>query len=304
MKKTIGLILSMNLVLCSAQDLTSKKGEPILPEAKDWSIGIDATPFLNYAGNLLSGSGSSNQANWNFLSSDKTIIGKYFKDEKTAYRGTLRIGINNRSDSKKVYKPTTATPTFPAILTTTEDKAKYTRSYVGLGFGMEKRRGRTRLQGYYGADLMIWFTSSKRTYTYGNDLNPTGTPAVTVMDPNYSSQWNDSISFFGGNIVKDTYGNDARVTESKSGVTFGMGVRGFIGAEYFIFPKISVAGEFGWGVAFTTGARTSVKTESINNTDVGEQTILGGKSGGSFMLDTDRNMFGTGSGSLRLNLHF
>ncbi|MCB0380481.1 MAG: hypothetical protein KDD24_04440 [Flavobacteriales bacterium] len=39
-----------------AQDgLTSKKGEAYLPEAGDWAIGIDANPFLNYAGNLFNG---------------------------------------------------------------------------------------------------------------------------------------------------------------------------------------------------------------------------------------------------------
>ena len=46
MKKTIVLVaLAFGSISVSSQDLTSKKGEPILPEAGDWGIGIDATPF-------------------------------------------------------------------------------------------------------------------------------------------------------------------------------------------------------------------------------------------------------------------
>jgi hypothetical protein len=33
------------VVLLNAQELTSKKGFTILPEAGDWSISMDATPF-------------------------------------------------------------------------------------------------------------------------------------------------------------------------------------------------------------------------------------------------------------------
>ena len=38
---------------CVYQDLTSKKGETMLPEAGDWAVQFDAAPFLNYAGNLF-----------------------------------------------------------------------------------------------------------------------------------------------------------------------------------------------------------------------------------------------------------
>ena len=46
MKKSIALVaMAFGVSSAFAQDLTSKKGEPILPEAGDWSIGIDAAPF-------------------------------------------------------------------------------------------------------------------------------------------------------------------------------------------------------------------------------------------------------------------
>lgn len=302
MKKTLAIAFAFGVASAFAQDLTSKKGEPILPEAGDWSIGVDATPFLNYVGNLMNGSNSA--PTWNHLNANNTIVGKMFKDEKTAYRGILRIGLNSWTDIQKVAQPTSSTINYPNLPPMVEDKAKYSTTFVGLGAGMEMRRGKTRLQGYYGADAMFWMSSAKRTYEYGNALNPTGTPAINVSD---SYDWSTDPNF-GGNITTDAYGNAARITEWKSGSSIGFGVRGFIGAEYFVFPKISIAGEFGWGIGITTGAKSSTTMESngFNGSamQAGTMTIEGGKSGGSFWVDTDRNLFGTGNGSLRLNFHF
>src|SRR5687768_8971920 len=95
MKKTI-ITMSLALIITGAfaqetTGLTSKKGEAILPEAKDWAISFDAVPFLNYVGNLFSGATGSNTspgASW-VNPGTMTITGKMFKDEKTAYRGSL-----------------------------------------------------------------------------------------------------------------------------------------------------------------------------------------------------------------------
>ena len=62
MKKRVLLVASIFAATFTfAQDgaeLTSKKGETILPEAGDYAIGFNAAPFLNYAGNLFSSAGS------------------------------------------------------------------------------------------------------------------------------------------------------------------------------------------------------------------------------------------------------
>src|SRR3989344_4211232 len=84
-----------------AQDgLTSKKGEAYLPEAGDWAIGFDANPFLNYAGNLFNGNtGNSIGAGATWFAPNAAIYGKYFKDEKTAYRVMVRLGFGSASQS-------------------------------------------------------------------------------------------------------------------------------------------------------------------------------------------------------------
>src|SRR5438067_1348098 len=96
-KSVLALALAFGVTTAFAQDLTSKKGEPILPEAGDWGIGIDAAPFLNYAGNFFGKTASNSAPTWNFLTSNQTITGRYFADEKTVYRGAVRLGFTSNT---------------------------------------------------------------------------------------------------------------------------------------------------------------------------------------------------------------
>ena len=303
MKKSTLFVAALALsVSAFAQDLTSKKGEAFLPEAGDWSIGVDANPFLYYIGNMFNGNPNNGAPTFNFLNSNKTIIGKMYSTETMAYRGILRIGMDNSHQSKMIGDATqTTAPTYPNLPTMKEDKGSWHNNFIGLGAGMEMRRGKTRLQGFYGVDAMFWMSMQSAKYTYGNALSAGATP-VSVnagTTSSFTDPWGNS------NMTTDTYGNAARVTSWKSGSTIGFGVRGFIGCEYFIIPKISIGAEFGWGIGIAmTGASTTV-IESVGGAPLatGTQTLTSGKSG-SFNIDTDQNMFGTGNASLRMNFHF
>jgi hypothetical protein len=97
----------------------------------------------------------------------------------------------------------------------------------------------------------------------------------------------------------------SRITQDKAGSTFGFGLRGFIGAEYFIFPKMAVGAEFGWGIGMSNRGDGTIKTESLD-VNLNEQ-IVSGKNGGKkqFGLDTDINsMQMMPTASLNLTLHF
>ncbi|MCB0396711.1 MAG: hypothetical protein KDD36_08665 [Flavobacteriales bacterium] len=300
MKKRILVVAGvMSLSTVFAQDLTSKKGETILPEADDWSIGIDANPLLNYFGRMLSGAGST-APTFEFLDGSLMhIVGKRFTDANTAQRAILRLGFGSAHSTAMIADMTATAPTFPAVPAMLEDKMTASYKHIGLGAGIEKRRGSTRLQGLYGADAMLVFMGTSEKYEYGNGLS------ATVNAATGSTGFTSSIMTGGSNITTDTYGNAARVTEAKSGSTFGIAIRGFIGAEYFFLPKISVGGEFGWGLMFSSTGASSYTTESFNpgTNNAGNQTIEGGKSGG-MAIDVDQNLSGTGSGTLRLNFHF
>jgi hypothetical protein len=175
-----------------------------------------------------------------------------------AYRGALRIGLNSGS---------TTTPVAAASGTgTVNNVTKTSSSFVGLGAGIEQRRGSTRLQGYYGAMALLSYSGGKTTTDYGNPK---------------------------------TIGE---VTESKLGSTIGVGVRGFIGVEYFVLPKISLAGEFGWGLGISSTGASSTTTVTAAD---GSTTTAEGSKSSSFGIDTDNNNMGLApAGNLMINFHF
>ncbi len=317
MKKSIALVaMAFGVSSAFAQDLTSKKGEPILPEAGDYAISVDATPFLNYLGNFFGKTTNNVAPSWNYFTQNQTIVGKYFKDAKTAYRVGIRLGFGGPSFTNAVANRMDATvQSYPDAPRLVDNKWSQSNTNVGISVGYEKRKGKTRLQGFYGADLGLNFTSTKNSFTYGNALLANSTSTAT---PNVDVTAADN--FAGANNLSTTTGiagisaAGARATTIKSGVGVQLGIRAFIGAEYFILPKISLGGEFGWGLGLNMGGRTSTTWESVGTPNgssaqtISTTEIAGGKTT-SFVIDTDKNsnvsgsIFGA-SGSLRLAFHF
>lgn len=280
------MALAFGITSAFAQEtsgLTSKKGEPFLPESGDWAIGIDAKPVLNYLGGFLSNAGAVSPT-WGYPGTPLAITGKYFKDEKTAYRAMVRLGFGSTTTTGYSIQDG---QTVPDASITVKDSWKAAYHSIVLGAGLEMRKGKTRLQGYYGGMFMFGIGGTKDTYSYGNSFSTTNqTPTRTN---------------FGGNGPGPVW-----VTENKPGSTFMLGLRGFIGAEYFIFPKIAVGAEFGWGLGLNhtgDGSRTTESWNGANNSVKSSTVKTGGKS--TFGIDTDINstqMIPTGT--VNLTMHF
>jgi len=233
MKKSILVIaLAFGISSAFAQDLTSKKGEPILPESGDWAISMNADPIFTFVGNAFHGTAASGAPAVNWLNGNQTIIGKKFIDEKTAYRVLVRVGFNNQSYKNMLQADDQdlSTVYFPSQPSQVTDKYSHKETNIAIGVGKEMRRGKTRLQGFYGADAMIWLGMSGDKYTYGNTMTavPTGNQTSSPL----STDWTNPTS-------PTTSAMTSRTTKVKNGMMFGLGVRGFIGCEYFIFPKIA-----------------------------------------------------------------
>ncbi len=350
MKKSITLVaLAFGVTSAFAQDLTSKKGEPFLPEADEWSISVDATPFLNYMGNFFgkggpaSGPGSNMAPTWDHYSLNQSITGKMFKDANTAYRATIRLGIDNVKNRVAVseHVAPAAALTEPLAETSGQlyDQRKASTRNIVLGVGMEKRRGKTRLQGVYGADLLIWGGNTKESYKYGNTLTQVNDDPLTGFNENldadglaaYTTDWSTYSNATTGVVAGDyatnvsttlngyTNVDAARVLKRKTAGSIGVGVRAFIGVEYFIVPKISIGGEFGWGVGFQVNTKDKATWDAEGTgTAVGAtqaaaeiKTKDSVSNGSQFVIDTDRNAINSanynlmgGSGTIRLNFHF
>jgi hypothetical protein len=278
MKKKVILLAAMFAgATCFAQDLTSKKGETILPEAGDWAIQLDATPFLNYAGNLFNAGAVAPTANW---VNSGAIAGKYFVDATTAYRVKLNIGMGSVTSKQLVPDASSTATPVPMV----EDVMKVGTTAITLGGGMEMRRGNGRLQGFYGGEVLITMASTKTAYTYGNAFDFTTLPSQT-----------HGVDF------------STDVREIKSGTTIGLGLRGFVGCEYFIAPKMSIGAEYGWGLAVASTGNGSVTSNQVNSGGTALEDVTNESAGnGSFGLGADiqggNNLLG--SGSLIATFHF
>jgi hypothetical protein len=289
MKKSIlAVAVLLGTSAAFAQDLTSKKGETYLPEAGDWSLSIEATPLLGYIQGIFGSNGGSSAGSWSFLNGNNTITGKYFVADDMAYRGGINIGFN--SFTEKAY--TAALDANGAVDPDADlviDEKKTTGSNIFLTGGVEWRKGSTRLQGYYGGELGLGFGGGSNVdYTYANAYTWNGTTGTATQT----------------HAVDGT--TDLVSVNQKGGVMFGL--RGFIGAEYYILPKIAIGGEFGWGLGlqtFGSGSQTATRIEPTAGQTTEQfdtQTVAGGS---LFGIGTDNSnpMFGP-SGSLNITLVF
>lgn len=248
MKKYIGTILFMlcisALVYGQADsvkrkaNLYSKKGIYILPESGDIAVGIDAYPIFNYIGGLF----SSTDANTPYVNypdnfgGSNAIYVKYMIHSDMAVRVVFRFDNSITQNVYVVPKSTLAfDPLHPEYV---DDVVKTTNLAYNFGVGIEKHRGKSRVQGVYGAEVGYGFRNLMYDYTYGN--------AITrdfVTPQTYSNTYNN-----GQRIIEDQY------LKSQFG-----GIRAFLGVEFFVGPKISLSGEFGYSALFQwRGNRTQV----------------------------------------------
>lgn len=288
MKKNLFFVAALfagSVAFAQTTEIKDANDLVVTPQAGDWAVGFNANPLFNYVGNMFNGS-TANSFNSAFVNqtpnSSNAIYGKYFKDENTAFRGSLRL--MTMSGTSNVQTDTnTAVGSAPEYIT---DTYKQSGSNIVLGFGIEKRKGHNRLQGYYGGEALITLggTQAKSTNTYELALDST----------------NLANGYVTNNRVLSSKGN----TSTGLGTTFGFGLRGFVGAEYFFAPKISVSAEYGWGLSLTNTGGNEVITETYGVKDgattatVYETTTTTGKSS-SFGIDTD-NL----GGAIRLMFHF
>jgi hypothetical protein len=270
-KKTYVMKNVLLLIICSflffganAQDepLTGKKGQLILPEAGDVGLGVNMIPFFNWFGNSF-----NNNSDNLYASSDKffnvfgnsVIMGKYMLSEKTAVRVHFGFNLTSVSEKKYIGDDASNDPLDLVLDTRKTDQGHYT-----LALGYEMRRGKGRIQGYYGVDLIFRLQQLSNAYTYGNGYsNANIIPSSTNFGTNLNGL--DRMLVDGGNT------------------TFGVGLRGFVGVEYFVAPKVSLGVEFGWGLALNSTFESTSSSEyfdvttgevGINNATQGATTAF------------------------------
>lgn len=294
MKKSLLFIAFAALAtVASAQDMTSKRGVPILPEQGDYALGFDAVPFIEYFGNVLNGTNDqSSPSPWFTQDSpfSYAIYGKKFVAADKAYRARVRLGFGNSKLNYEVPDKPTWTDTVNVNETYGQDESKYSYTAINLGAGVECRRGKGRVQGFWGPEIWVGMENGKYSYKYHNAIDSTMTAGSY------------EISQYTGTSTITSDGK--RITEYKMGSEFAFGIRAFVGVEYFFAPKMSVSGELGWGIGLSSRGASKMTTEyyepllSNGSGGVRTETRETGKASG-FGLDTD-NAYG----SINLLFHF
>lgn len=280
MKKSYILaIIAIVFSVCAvdAQDnpeLVNKKGNLILPQAGDFAIGIEASPFFSYFGNLLNATIDNQSPSLNFLETS-TIYGKYFVAKDRAFRARLEITTMS-SVNKQYIVDDYAVHNDPLSNAQVVDKYTRRNSNVVLGLGYEYRRGRTRLQGYYGFEGMLHYQSTVDLYEYGNP---------------YSELFPNPTDFnFGNNLLSD----GSRKLEHNYGKTFGVGAGAFVGIEYFILPAISIGGELAWNIIYNRTGKSKQVSEKWNGSQTEENTQMlspGNRSLASYTANPQAGIF-------------
>jgi hypothetical protein len=283
MKKIFLFCASLALVGTMNAQLTNKKGAQILPESGDWSISVKADPFISFATNLITGfAGVSDPGSVTFgqYQEDQTLVFKKFTSNTTADRFIVNFGHTSNTSIASVSELDEA----GAVIADqyVDNKSRVRTSHIGLGYGKEFRKGSSRLQGYYGADAMLFLEGGSTTNTYGNDI-------VRTQEA-------------------------SRLLKTKDGLKLGLGARGFLGAEYFFAPKMSLGAEFGYGLSVYSQGSGKSTTETWNATDGAAETETDGTSrslGFSMGFDQEidgntpfSHIAGAGMASLKLNLFF
>ena len=249
------VIISFSLCLCVgfaaiAQDVeeefnaayANKRGVYLLPQAGDFALGVDASPFLRYLGNIFT---SSFNPAPQFNGVDQTIYGKYFLQDNRAIRARLTFNFSNIENKGVVPNDAKIADDPDATLF---DSQRLSSTEVFFGAGYELRRGNGRVQGFYGGELLFGFGSEKQVYKYANRMNEDNkTPSSYNFDGN---RW-----------------STGRTTEVKPGKILSVGLGAFAGVEYFFAPQMSLGGEFGLGFYFSSTGQGQRTWEGWNTTD-------------------------------------
>jgi len=259
----------------SSEEVLSKKGHPVLPKAGDIALGFNAFPVIDFLGQVVrigsnNGVNGSNSTVAFTQNANNNIVGKYFLDDKTAIR--VRFGLNSTSrtdrnlvlDSKAIFAAESGTQEEQqaASLLRVEDTRYSKTNNFTLALGYEKRRGYRRLVGVYGAELGFSRQNSKNDFVYAND---------------FSNEFTTHYTTGGGFATQSTQnpngGTVTRINSEKTAGQWAFGVRGFIGIEYFVFSKISIAAEYGFGYSFGATKRLTRTQETYLQGSTGAMVV-------------------------------
>ena len=204
----------------NSRDLTE-----ILPQAGDLALGLDASPILDYFGNMFNN--SVNNSTSAFLRSSSPILYmRYHLSDKLALRARLQWRGNKQSSSFQVADQE-ALARDPMSEAKVQDRRVIRNNAWMFGTGVQYFRGYGRLRGFVGCDLDYKVGRDVERYYYGNKMTSDNKTPLT-------SDWS------GGSSNKSE-----RLLVKSAGWAHNIGVGAFVGVEYYFLPKMCIGVESG-----------------------------------------------------------
>ncbi|MDL2262047.1 hypothetical protein LJC11_00920 [Bacteroidales bacterium OttesenSCG-928-I21] len=230
----------------------NKRGIALLPKAGDFAIGISANPFLKYLGGFMGGNSTVNGLMPTFGVVEQTLYGKYFLEDRVALRAKLHLNFGKikfkdevRDDYALLVDPTN-------VMARVMDVKTESINEFDINLGYEMRRGKGRVQGFFGGEVCFGYAKNKTTYSYGNPITESNqTPSIS-------------------GALASPIGIGYRAVEVNHGTYLNFGLGGFAGVEYFFTPQISIGGEFNLGFAYAIKGQDEVKTEAFLDSGIVE----------------------------------
>ncbi|MBT8194879.1 MAG: hypothetical protein HKO56_07720 [Bacteroidia bacterium] len=227
MHKIFSLFIAALFIGTSAfAQLKTNKGQEILPQKGDLAVGV-------------------------YNDDDFTITMKKVVEADKHKRYRLRLGYNSTSEVFKV-QDDIQTANNPNASVLVDDKVTTSVTDIMFLYGIEKRKGNGRMQGFYGGEGGVGISNTTIKHDFAN-----GFVSENVFAPSTSIPGQDGIF--------------PRTTEANLGTGLNFELKGIVGAEFFFLEKLSVGLEWAWGLELQTRGEGKVKTEEWD--DVNSQKV-------------------------------
>ena len=272
--------VAQNADRTTADPTVNRHGVSLLPQAGDFAIGIDATPFFRYLGGFMGGNSSNLVPQ--FEGFNQTIYAKYFLQDNAAIRAKINLNLMQVRHKYAVRDDFAQTADPTNVAATVFDTEIFSNNGFNLALGYELRRGRGRVQGFYGAEMFLGIGRERSRFQYGNPITEANQTPSTHP------------GFVGG--VLQGY----RMLERNGGTHFNIGLGGFVGIEYFFAPQISIGGEVGLGFAYHIIGQDEFVTEGFLGSGVQEFRYRGRNNDFDFYAGLRTRT----SGSIFIMFHF
>ncbi len=217
--------------------LTAQDEKDYLPKAGDWAIGIDMQPVYSFFGNLANGDAGNGLGQ--FGGEDAfgaipgvSIMGKYMLDNTTALR--FNVGIDKAVDHHYDFRlDDEARFINPLSESKVKDYYKHNDATYSIAAGIEFRKGKNRIQGYVGGDLVFEYDKERYQISYGNILTEVNqTPTRDAATYNGLGLGAHNVNYWKATYLTESYRKTAI-----------LGLAGKVGVEYFVAPKLAFGGE-------------------------------------------------------------